>query len=312
MTLTPKLDSVHVQVVPTKTLIIGHTGRMGQMLMAESAAHNLEVVGLDQPFDQNIDLTNLDLAIFCVPALVLEQVLAKICPILPSSCIVADITSVKELPMLLMERAWGGAVIGTHPLFGPNLNRNEILPVAITPGQKTTTEALAKVTGFFTTLGFTVFRCEAKAHDLAMASLQNLNFITTLAYFALLAGHEELLPFLTPSFRRRMKAAKKMLTEDAPMFSGLFEANNNSNIMVRQYTRYLNLAAAGDIEVLCQKAKWWWDKVNLEDHLGTDSLGTKTLETNPLGGESQETDPLGPDLQELNENQPLNLLDPTD
>ena len=44
-----------------------------------------------------------------------------------------------------------------------------------------------------------------------------MNFITSVAYFALLAGQEDLLPFLTPSFRRRQNAARKMLTEDARM-----------------------------------------------------------------------------------------------
>ncbi len=67
-----------------------------------------------------------------------------------------------------------------------------------------------------------------------------------------------LLPFLTPSFRRRQQAARKMLTEDARLFTGLFEANAHSHEAVRQYRQMLNLAAAGDIDLLCQRAAWWW------------------------------------------------------
>ena len=92
-----------------------------------------------------------------------------------------------------------------------------------------------------------------------MARIQNMNFITNLAYFALLAGQEDLLPFLTPSFRRRQNAARKMLTEDARLFSGLFEANPHSHEAVRQYRQMLNLAAAGDIDLLCRRAQWWWE-----------------------------------------------------
>ena len=76
---------------------------------------------------------------------------------------------------------------------------------------------------------------------------------------ALLAGQEDLLPFLTPSFRRRQNAARKMLTEDARLFSGLFEANPHSHEAVRQYRQMLNLAAAGDIDLLCRRAQWWWE-----------------------------------------------------
>ena len=99
----------------------------------------------------------------------------------------------------------------------------------------------------------------AEKHDQAMARIQNMNFITNLAYFALLAGQEDLLPFLTPSFRRRRNAARKMLTEDAQLFAGLFEANPHSHEAVRQYRQMLNLAAAGDIDLLCRRAQWWWN-----------------------------------------------------
>ncbi|MBQ7739175.1 MAG: prephenate dehydrogenase [Desulfovibrionaceae bacterium] len=242
---------------------------MGQMLMTLAQAKTLDVLGIDQPLaPETLNLSDVELAIFCVPALVLEQVLTKVCPYLPRDCIVADITSVKERPMQQMERVWGGMVVGTHPLFGPSLGPKEDLTVAITQGRKASAEAIAKTEGFFQTLGFKIFHCDVKTHDLAMASLQNLNFITTVAYFALLAGHKEFLPFLTPSFLRRLKAAKKMLTEDAPMFTGLFEANNNSQSLVRQYSKLLNLAAAGDIEVLCHRAQWWVDY----DHEDRDGL----------------------------------------
>ena len=91
-----------------------------------------------------------------------------------------------------------------------------------------------------------------------MARIQNMNFITNLTYFAMLAGEDDLLPFLTPSFRRRLHAAGKMLTEDARLFADLFEANTHSHEAVRQYRNMLNLAAAGDVDLLCRRAQWWW------------------------------------------------------
>ena len=73
-----------------------------------------------------------------------------------------------------------------------------------------------------------------------------------------LAGDEELLPYITPSFRRRQAAARKMLTEDGAMFCALFEANPYSHEAVRQYRQMLNVAAGGDIDLLCRRARWWW------------------------------------------------------
>lgn len=74
-------------------------------------------------------------------------------------------------------------------------------------------------------MGCLSFRSTPQEHDAAAASIQGLNFISTLAYFATLAEHEELLPFLTPSFRRRMDSARKMLMEDGALFEWLFESH---------------------------------------------------------------------------------------
>ena len=92
------------------------------------------------------------------------------------------------------------------------------------------------------------------------ARVQNMNFITNLAYFAPgWQGRKTCCP-TSPSFRRRLHAAEKMLTEDGTMFTGLFEANPYSHEAVRQYRKMPNAAAAGDIELLCRRAQWWWKK----------------------------------------------------
>ena len=135
-----------------------------------------------------------------------------------------------------------------------------VLEVDIIDGRTAREEDTALVEAFFRALGCSTFRATADEHDRAMARVQNMNFITNLAYFALLAGQEDLLPYITPSFRRRLHAAEKMLTEDGTMFTGLFEANPYSHEAVRQYRKMLNVAAAGDIELLCRRAQWWWKK----------------------------------------------------
>ena len=246
---------------PAKTVIIGARGRMGAMLHARAGAAGLCAAGVDAPLTPEVlapACAGADMALLCVPAAVFGDVTARVCPHLPPTAVLADITSVKEQPMAQMAHAWPGAVVGTHPLFGPAPHAGEDLPVAVVPGSNAAGEHTAMVEAFFTALGCRVFAATARQHDLAMAKIQNMNFITSVAYFALLAGQDDLLPFITPSFRRRQNAARKMLTEDARLFTGLFEANQHSHEAVRQYRRMLNLAAAGDIDLLCQRAQWWW------------------------------------------------------
>lgn len=245
-----------------RTVIIGCNGRMGHMLLEKSLAAGLNVSGLDLPYsDANLqqELGDAFCILLCVPANRITEVLEQITRFMSKDAILSDITSVKVKPMRLMEELWPGPVIGTHPLFGPEFSPDQDLPVVLTPGRNARNSDIAFIAGFFKRLGFRTFISDADAHDKAMAKIQNMNFITNLAFFAALADQDDLLPFLTPSFERRKNAAKKMLTEDAEMFNGLFEANGYSHEAVRQFRRYLNLAASGDIELLCSRASWWWE-----------------------------------------------------
>lgn len=248
--------------LPGKVAILGCNGRMGRMLVKKANNVGIKQSGVDLPFREE-ELANacrdVDMLILCIPVRNFESLLKKTVPYLPANAILTDITSVKEKPMRLMEEYWPGKVVGTHPLFGPGHKNTDDLPVALVPGKNAAPEDVRKVGKFFTSWGCRVFTCSAEKHDQAMARIQNMNFITNLAYFAALAGQDDLLPFLTPSFERRKNAAAKMLTEDADMFSGLFEANKHSHEAVRQYRKMLNVAAAGDIDLLCRKAQWWWD-----------------------------------------------------
>lgn len=245
---------------PAKSLIVGSRGRMGAMLLERAQNAALDVAGIDLPLaDLEKACAKKDMVLLCVPARSFEEVVCRVTPFMARDTILADITSVKEGPMRQMEKYWQGPVVGTHPLFGPATPPESGLSVALMGGQHAAQASIDSVAAFFRKLGCVTFETRAETHDMAMAKIQNMNFITNLAYFAALAGQKELLPFLTPSFERRRQAAAKMLNEDAEMFAGLFEANGHSQEAVRQYRRMLNLAASGDIDLLAKRARWWWE-----------------------------------------------------
>lgn len=254
---------------PHRTVIVGARGRMGAMFRRRARSVGVHVEGIDIPFDDDAvaaACAGADLLLLCVPVAVLAETLQTFVPHLPPAAIVADITSVKEQPMTLMQRYWPGPVVGTHPLFGPGAHNDEPQPVAVVPGTTADDAHVRLVAAFFEAIGCSPFLTTAAEHDKAVARIQNLNFITNLVYFALLADDDSLTPFLTPSFRRRHAAARKMLTEDAPMFAGLFDANPYSQEAVRQYSKLLNIASAGDIDLLCNRAVHWWPDASLPEH----------------------------------------------
>lgn len=243
---------------PGSVVVVGHTGRMGSMLMREGLAAGVGMAGIDKPLADLTPLASAAVVVLCVPARLFEDILHLVCPAMAPDAVLCDITSVKVAPIVQMLNVWPGDVVGTHPLFGPSHGRDEELSVAMVKSRRCSEESFRLAEAFFSALGYSPFETDAETHDKAMARIQNMNFITSLAYFAQTADDRSLERFITPSFRRRLAAAHKLLTEDGPMFAGLFETNPFSQAAVRQFSKLLSLASAGDIDLLLSKARRWW------------------------------------------------------
>lgn len=245
-------------MIPSCVAIVGASGRMAKLFAERSRDLGMTVRGLSRPLTPELfarELPGADLVVLSVPADALEDVAWMAAPHLDGSQVLADVCSVKVRPVQAMLEAYAGPVAGTHPLFGPDPGpgRNR---VALAGGRGEAAMELAEA--WFTAMGFPCFRTDPEAHDRAMAHVQSLNFVTTVAYLATLAEDESLLDFLTPSFDRRLVAARKMLTEDHAMFSALFEANPYAQDAVRRFRTMLGIAMGGDVDLLCERAGWWW------------------------------------------------------
>ncbi len=243
--------------------IVGASGRMGGLYAAHCRAAGVSVAGLDKPLQPGniaVALENAQAVILSVPAQALDPVLDLLEPSLTNQHIVADVTSVKVWPMQRMLARHAGPVVGCHPLFGPE--PPEEPRVAVIPGRKQDEPAAQAMDELHRRLGFVPFRTSAEAHDKAMGLIQGLNFATTAAYLAALSQQPELKDFLTPSFQRRLDAARSMCTDDAELFTTLFEANPYSQDAVRLFRNYLQAAASGDVAILVELAKRWWPQTN--------------------------------------------------
>ncbi|MGE4299159.1 MAG: prephenate dehydrogenase/arogenate dehydrogenase family protein [Desulfovibrionaceae bacterium] len=246
-----------------KVAIIGARGQMGGLFAARCRDAGIEVAAVDRPLtDEKIaaGFAGADIVYVSVPAAAMAQVMERIQPFLAPPHILVDNVSVKVAPLKDMARCYDGPIVGTHPLFGP-VPPDEAR-VAVTPGRADDPgrdEAAMRVVEDWTLrLGFTPFRTTAEQHDKAAAQIQGLNFVTTVAYLAALGQQEDILPFLTPSFERRLVAAKKMVMEDAELFAGMFEANPFGQDAVRRFRNFLHVAAGGDVDILIDRARWWF------------------------------------------------------
>lgn len=199
--------------------------------------------------------SDLDIIILCIPPAAIENVLTILGPVLDGKQILADITSVKIRPMQLMEVAYNGPVIGTHPLFGPAGSKD--WSICLTPGQNAGEADVELLRHLFTAIGWRPFCSTAEAHDRNIAFVQGLNFVTSLAYFATMDCNGEICHYLTPSFRRRLAATRKMLGEDTALFSWIYDANPRSGQMLEHYQEMLGMIGRGQIDELARLAATW-------------------------------------------------------
>ena len=242
-----------------KVAVLGSRGKMGHLFMERFLSLGLNVYGFDLPMDINLlcrVIPTVDLVLLAVPIPAVDSCLAAIANLLQPSTILADVSSVKILPVEKMLHAFSGPVVGTHPLFGPE-PKEEDLRVAICPARYP--EAADRLEEVLLMCGMACFRTDPEEHDKAMAYIQGLNYVCTLSYFCAENPDETLKQFITPSFERRLTSARKMLVEDGKLFGFLCETNPAMASTIRRYLKVLGVAAAGDFDLLRDKALSWWE-----------------------------------------------------
>lgn len=244
-----------------KIAIVGASGQMGSLFAEDFSRLGLKVTRIDRPYndeDVRLALDGCDLLMLSVPVTAMEAVLDRMLPFLAPPTILCDVGSVKVLPLKAMVERYDGPVVGTHPLFGPVIPEGFQPKVAVMPGHEQDVDAAAKVAALFKQCGYVPFAATPQEHDRAMAFIQGLNYTTTAAYLAAARDVEGIDNFVTPSFQRRLDSAAKMLTKDTELFEIISESNPFMQEVSRKFMTYLSLAAGGDLDLLADRAQWWW------------------------------------------------------
>jgi chorismate mutase/prephenate dehydrogenase len=121
-----------------KVLVVGGHGQMGRFFATWFRQSDYEVRVLDRDdWPQVGSLTaGLDLCLLAVPIDLTAAAAAQIAPHLPPTCVLADITSLKQKPVEAMLQSHRGPVVGLHPLFGPATNTMDKQIVVVSPGRQ--------------------------------------------------------------------------------------------------------------------------------------------------------------------------------
>lgn len=247
-------------------VLVGSRGKMAQYFKVKFAPFASEVRELARPLTpENVSaaLGGAHIVMLCMHVDAIDETLRDhLAAYLEPDAILVDIASVKIVPQETMRKNFAGAVVGTHPLYGPrDAGVGEAQHRTIITAPTDTSEAaIEKIELLFRAIGDDTLRTTAEQHDRAMAQLHNLNFLSSVAFFAALDSPDELQNFLIPSFHRRMDASRISLTDDAEMFKKLVRLNPLTQDILGRYLRLLHQAGTPEKldEMLC-KAQVWYD-----------------------------------------------------
>lgn len=154
---------------------------LGVVRRPETAARAIELGIADRVGCELSLLADADLVILCTPIGAIEPTVRQLIPHLSPSTVLTDVGSVKQAIVQEIEPLWPNFV-GAHPMAGTADSGIEAAlpdlfvgcPFAITPTDRTPTEAIARVTAIAQDLRSTLYRCTPEQHDRAVAWISHL------------------------------------------------------------------------------------------------------------------------------------------
>ena len=104
--------------------MIGGHGRMGALVarMFGDLGHQVIVADVDTELSAGDAAAVADVVVVSVPIDATEDVIRAVGPRVRDDALLMDVTSIKEAPVAAMLASTRASVVGTHPMFGPNVH----------------------------------------------------------------------------------------------------------------------------------------------------------------------------------------------
>ncbi|WP_100641967.1 bifunctional chorismate mutase/prephenate dehydrogenase [Alteromonas facilis] len=230
-----------------KVVIVGGAGALGRIFteLFQRSHYAVTVVEKEDWRDAERLFANADLVLICVPITLTESVIQKL-PKLPSSCVLADITSIKKAPLDAMLRMHEGPVVGLHPMFGPDSIGMVKQVVVVCDGRLP--DKYQWLIEQMNVWGAKIQHTSAAEHDAAMAFIQVMRHFNTFVYGAHL-HHEDpdlqlLTDFSSPIYRLELAMVGRLFAQDPELYADIIFNDRNNIALLRRFSERFNEAIA--------------------------------------------------------------------
>ncbi|MFQ5491985.1 MAG: prephenate dehydrogenase/arogenate dehydrogenase family protein, partial [Phycisphaerae bacterium] len=157
---------------PRTVAVIGASGGIGSFMVRLFAdlGNSVLAADLDTELTPIQAAQRAEVILISVPIPVTEQVIRQVGPHVSKDALLMDVTSVKQGPVQAMLEATPASVLGTHPMFGPNVHSLQGQRVVLCPGRGD--DWADWVRKMFHARGLVITETTPQAHDRAMAVVQ--------------------------------------------------------------------------------------------------------------------------------------------
>jgi len=215
--------------------VIGGHGRMGALLvrMFGDLGHQVIVSDVGTPLGAGDAASVADVVVISVPIDATEDVIRAVGPRLREDAVLLDVTSIKEAPVAAMLGATRASVVGTHPMFGPNVHSLQGQQVVVCRARGE--EWADWVVRMFHARGLSVQETSPSHHDRMMAVVQVLTHFQTQVLGLTLArldtSLEDTLRFTSPAYLMELYVTARHF-DQSPELYGPIEMRNPATSQV--------------------------------------------------------------------------------
>lgn len=253
-----------------KIVVIGGAGALGKVFVRlfEQSGYSVEVLEKADWLNAEDRLARADLVIFSVPINTTCEIIAQL-PNLKPSCILADLTSIKQRPLEAMLAVHQGPVVGLHPMFGPDAPGMIKQVVVVCEGRfPSQYEWLLEQMRLW---GGALYHSSAAEHDHAMAYIQVMRHFSTFVYGQHLQQENpklnELIAFSSPIYRLELAMVGRLFAQAPQLYADIIFTNQDSVALLKRFNarfeQAIKLLENGDkAEFIMQfeaAARWFGD-----------------------------------------------------
>ncbi|TCP91253.1 chorismate mutase [Cricetibacter osteomyelitidis] len=208
-----------------KIVVVGGKGKLGGLFLRYLTASGYDVAALgSQDWEQAGSIFNgADVVIVSVPIAKTLETIERLKPYLTENMLLTDLTSVKRAPLEKMLAVHRGAVVGLHPMFGPDIPSMAKQIVVCCDGRYP--ERYQWFIDQIAIWGAVIYTETAAEHDHHMTYIQALRHFATFANGLHLSKQPvqlaKLLALSSPIYRLELAMIGRLFAQDAGLYADI-------------------------------------------------------------------------------------------